>query len=200
MGIVAAHRLKKIREFLAYQELATWRRMNSFDRVLEGEENWLHGHRSLSPTPEQHTASLRLDLKKLQHSISMPPESTVARPRQKTMDVVDGRRSNSLDELLAHFEFARIKEYVEKRSRDEAAQVQVTVTQVDNVQPSRPCPLDPEPSSSVYVKWRTPWGEWTQRETSSNHHQLVRVSKRPDSSVPRTRGYGSKDEPPPTVS
>ena len=39
MGIVAAHRLKKIREFLAYQELATWRRMNGFDRVLEGEEN-----------------------------------------------------------------------------------------------------------------------------------------------------------------
>ena len=33
---VAAHRLKKIREFLACQELATWRRMNGFDRVVEG--------------------------------------------------------------------------------------------------------------------------------------------------------------------
>ena len=29
---------------------------------------------------------------------------------------------------------------------------------------------------------------------------LVRVSKRPDSSVPQTRGYGKQDEPPPTAS
>ena len=76
----------------------------------------------------------------------------MTRPREKTMDVVDGRRSDSLDELLANFEFSRIKEYVEKRSRDEAAHVQVTVTQVDTVQHSSPCPLDLEPSSSVYVK------------------------------------------------
>ena len=40
---------------------------------------------------------------------------------------------------------------MEKRSR-EAAQAQVTVTPVDTVQHSSPCPLDPEPSSSVYVK------------------------------------------------
>ena len=119
---VAAHRLKKIREFLAYQELATRRRMNGFDRVVEGEENWLHGHRSLPPTSEQYAASLRLDLKKLQDAISMPAESTVIRP------------SNSLDELLANFEFARIKEYVEKRSREAAQAVQVTVTQVNTVQ------------------------------------------------------------------
>ena len=148
---VDALRLKKMKEFLAYEKLVTWRRMNGFDRVVEGEENWLHGHRSLPPTPEQYAASLRLDLKKLKDAISMNAESTVTRPRQKTMDVVDGRRSDSLDELLANFEFARIKEYVDKRSR-EAARVQVTVTQVDTVQHSSPCPLDPEPSSSVYVK------------------------------------------------
>ena len=82
----------------------------------------------------------------------MPAESTVPRRRQKTMNVADGRRSDSLDELLANFEFARIKEYVEKRSRDEVAHVQVTVTQVDTVQHSSPCPLDLEPSSSVYAK------------------------------------------------
>ena len=68
------------------------------------------------------------------------------------MDVVDGRRSDSLDELLANFEFPRIKEYVEKRSRDEAAQAQVTVTPVDTVQYCSPCSPDPEPSSSVCVK------------------------------------------------
>ena len=47
----AAHRLKKIREFLAYQELATWRRMNGFDRVADGKDIWFHGPRSLPPTP-----------------------------------------------------------------------------------------------------------------------------------------------------
>ena len=36
---------------------------------------------------------------------------------------------------------------MEKRNRDEATQVQVTVTQVNTVQHSSPCPLDPEPSS-----------------------------------------------------
>ena len=50
----------------------------------------------------------------------MPAENTVTRPRKKTMDVVDGLRNYSLDELLANFEFARIKEYVEKRSREVA--------------------------------------------------------------------------------
>ena len=124
--------------------------MNGFDRVVEGEESWFHGHRSLPPTPEQYAASLRLDLKKLKDAISMPAESIVTRPRQKTMDVVDGRRSDSLDELLANFEFARIKEYVDKRSR-EAAQAQVTVTPVDTAQHCSPCLLDPEPSLSVYV-------------------------------------------------
>ena len=39
MGIVAAHRLKHMREFLAYGELATWRRDNGFDRVVEGEKS-----------------------------------------------------------------------------------------------------------------------------------------------------------------
>ena len=149
---VNAHRLEKMKELLAYEKLATWRRMNGFDQVVEGEDYWFHGHRSLPPTPDQYTASLKLELQKLKDSISMPAENTVPRPRQKTMGVVDGLRKDSLDELLANFEFARIKEYVEKWSCDEAAQAQVTVTPVDTVQHSSPCPLDPEPSSSVYVK------------------------------------------------
>ena len=39
MGIVAARRLKHMREFLAYEELAIWIRDNGFDRVVEGEES-----------------------------------------------------------------------------------------------------------------------------------------------------------------
>ena len=134
--------------------------MNGFDQVADGEDNWFHGPRSLPPTPQEYHASLRRELQKLKDAISMPneefarPKRTVKKrgrkdeePRQKTMDVVDGRRSDSLDELLANFEFARIKEWVEKR-RCQAAQV--TVTPVDTVQHCGPCPLDPE-ASSVYV-------------------------------------------------
>ena len=98
---VDALRLKHIREFFAYQQLATWRRMNGFDRV-EGEESCFHGHRSLSPTPQEYYAGLWSEVNSLKEAISMPAEDTVTRPRQK----------DSLDELLANFEFARIKEYV----------------------------------------------------------------------------------------
>ena len=137
---VDALRLKNNREFLAYQQLATWRRMNDFDRV-EGEESCFHGHRSLPPTPQEYYAGLWSEVNALEESISMPAEDTATRPRQK----------DSLDELLANFEFARIKEYVEKRSR-EAVQLQLTVTQLNTVQHSSPYPLDLEPSPSVNVE------------------------------------------------
>ena len=135
--------------------------MNCFDRVVEDEESCFHGHRSLPPTPQEYHASLRHELQKLKNAISMPNEEFVRRPvekrgreeedlQQKTMDVVDGRRSDSLDELLANFEFTRIKEYMEKRSR-KAAQAQVTVTPVDTVQYCSSCSPDPEPSPYVCV-------------------------------------------------
>ena len=62
------------------------------------------------------------------------------------MDFVDGLKGKLSDE-----ELAVIKRYVEKRSR-EAAQAQVTATPVDTVLHCSPCPLDPEPSSSIYFK------------------------------------------------
>ena len=73
----------------------------------------------------------------------------MTRPRQK----------DSLDELLANFEIAKIKPYVEKRSRDEAVQVQVTVTQVNTVQHSSPCPLNPDTPSGVYFRLENTKGE-----------------------------------------
>ena len=180
---VDAHRLRKMRDLLAFEKLATWRRMNGFDRVVEGEKNWFHGHRSLPLTPEQYTVSLRSELQKLKNAISMPAEPAENRPWQKTMDCVDGLKGKLPDE-----ELAVIKQYVEKRSR-EAAQAQVTVTPVDAVQHCSPCPLDPNLRQVYVSSWRATRVRWTRSEASSNHHRLVRVSKRPDSSVPRTRGY-----------
>ena len=148
---VNAHRLKNMKEFLAYEKLATWRRMNDFDRIAADDNQW--ASRPPPPTPQEYHASLRHELQKLKDAISIPNDE-FARPkrpvekrgredeetRQKTMGVVDGRRSDSLDELLANFEFARIAEYVEKRNRQ------------DTVQHSSPCSPDPEPSSRLYVK------------------------------------------------
>ena len=37
--IVAAHRLQQVKDLLALVKLATWRRINGFDRVVDGEDN-----------------------------------------------------------------------------------------------------------------------------------------------------------------
>ena len=92
--------------------------MNGFYRVADGEDNWFHGPRSLPPTPEEYTASLRSDLQELKNTISMPAKT---RPWQRTTYFVNGLKGKLPDE-----ELAVIKRYVEKRSR-EAAQAQVTV-------------------------------------------------------------------------
>ena len=141
-------RLENVREFLAYQQLATWRRMNGFDRVANDEKKWFGGQSSLPLTPEQYTASLWSDVNALKEAISLPAEDTVTRPRQK----------DSLDELLVNFEVARIKEYVEKRSRD-AAKVHVTVKPVGTEQHCSPCSPNPDKPSGVYFNLGNNEGE-----------------------------------------
>ena len=42
---------------------------------MDGEDNWFHGPRSLPPTPQEYTASLRPDLQELKNAISMPAET-----------------------------------------------------------------------------------------------------------------------------
>ena len=37
---VDAHRLRKMRDLLAFEKLATFSRMNDFDRVVDGEDDW----------------------------------------------------------------------------------------------------------------------------------------------------------------
>ena len=150
---VDAHRLRKMRDLLALEKLATWGRMNGFDRVVEGEENWFHGHRSLPLTPEQYNASLKSELQKLKYKISMPAE-TETRPWQKTMDFVDGLKGKRPDE-----ELAVIKRYVEKRSRG-AAQTQVTVTPANTVQHCNPCRLIPTCRQMYVLRWRVARVRW----------------------------------------
>ena len=49
---VAAHRLQQTKDLLALEKLATWRRINGFDQVADGEDSWFHGPRSLQLTPQ----------------------------------------------------------------------------------------------------------------------------------------------------
>ena len=72
---VAAYQLKEMKDLQALEKLATWRRMNSFDRVADVEANWFHGSRSLPPTPQEFTASLWSDLQELKDAISMPAKT-----------------------------------------------------------------------------------------------------------------------------
>ena len=140
--IVDSHHLRKMRDLLAFEKLATWRRMNGFDRVVDVEDNWFDGPRSLPPTPQEFSASLRSDLQELKNAISMPAEN---RPWQKTMGFVNALEQGKVSDE----EFAVLKRLVEKRGREAA---QVIVTPVDAVQHCSPCPLDPEPSPDVCVK------------------------------------------------
>ena len=190
-----AHRLEKMREFLAFETLATFRRMNGFDQGVDRAYDW----RSLPPTPQESCASLRLELQKLKDATSMPAENTVTKPQQKTMDFVDGLRSDSLDELLANFEFARVKEYVGKRSR-EAAQAQMTVTLADTVQHCSPCSPNLDMPSDVCIKFTSNKGKMDPERGQLESPSTGTGLKTPDSSVPRTKGYGRQDESPPPAS
>ena len=99
---VDAHRLQKMRDLLASEKLATWRRMNGFDRAVDGKDNWFHVPRSLPLTPQEFNASLWSDLQELKDEISMP--------RQKV--------SNRIDEIeqgkVSDEKFAILKQLVEK--------------------------------------------------------------------------------------
>ena len=118
--------------------------MNGFDRVADGKDNWFHGSRSLPPTPQEFTASLWSDLRKLKDAFSMPARTT---PWQKTIEVVDGLKRKLPDEKRAV-----IKRCVEKRSLEAA---QMTVTPVDTVQYCSPSPQAPEQSPDLCVNLET---------------------------------------------
>ena len=192
---VDAHRLKKMRELLAYEKLATFRRMNGFDRDVNRGNDW----RSLPPTPQEYNTSLRHELQKLKDAISMPNGEFVRmkRPVEKR-----GRedeelqkkkmaefRSDSLDELLANFEFARVKDYVEKRSR-EAAQAQVTVTPVDTVQHCSPCPPNPDMPSDICIKFKTIEGKMDPEQGELESSSAGTGLETPGQQRPQNEGTG----------
>ena len=134
---VDAHRLQKMRYLLTFEKLTTWRRMNGFDRVADGEDNWPHGSRLLPPTPEEYAADLRAELNTLKDAISMP--------RQEVSNLINAIEQGKVSDK----ELAILKRLVEKRGHEEA---QVTVTPVDTVQHCSPCPLNPKMPPDVCMR------------------------------------------------
>ena len=130
MGDVAAHRIKDVKEFLAYQRLATWRRENGFDRVEAVD------HRSLPPTPEQYYAGLWLEVNALKDAISMPLQ---------LLQLINAIEQDKLSDE----EYATLKRYMEKRVR-ETAQV-TAVTRDHTVQHCSPCSPNPDRPSGVHL-------------------------------------------------
>ena len=133
---VEARRLQLMKDLQALEKLATWRRMNGFDRVVDGEDNRFHGPRSFPPTPEKFAASLWPEVNTLKYAVSMP--------RQKVSNLINAIEQGKVSDE----EFAILKRLVEKRGREAA---QVAVTPVDAVQYCTTRPLNPEIPSDVHV-------------------------------------------------
>ena len=142
MGIVAAHRLKEMRTLLMYEELATWRRDNGFDRVEDVD------HRSLPPTPEQYYAGLWLEVNALKDAISMPLQLL------KLFNAIE-------QDTLSDEEYATLKRCMEKRVR-ETAQV-TAVTRDNTVQHCSPCSPNPDRPSGVLCNLENNEGEMDPR-------------------------------------
>ena len=85
-----------MRDLLALEKLATWRRMNDFDRIGADDNQW--ASRPLPLAPEQFTQSLWSEVNALKDAIA---EDTVTRPWQTTIDFVDGLKGKLPDEELA---------------------------------------------------------------------------------------------------
>ena len=76
----------------------------------------------------------------------------------------------------------------------------MTVTPVDTVQNCSPCSPDPEPSPDVYIKLENTVGKMDPERGELEPPSAGTGLETPRQQFPRTRGYGSKDEPPLTAS
>ena len=71
--------------------------MNGFDRVADGEDNWLHDPRSLPPTPEEVAASLWSEVNAVEYIISIPARLGPGRRQYNLLtDLKDTSRMRNL--------------------------------------------------------------------------------------------------------
>ena len=169
---VSAHRLEQMRDLLAQEQLKTWRGKNGLDR----DDSWMYGARPLSP--QEFSASLWAEVNALKDAISMPART----PWQKTIEFVDG-----LKEKLPDWELAEIKQFVEKRCREETEE-QMTVTLIDTVQHCSPISRTPEPPSDTYVKLENNEGKMGQELEELKSSSAGTGLETPEQQCPPTEG------------
>ena len=114
----AAYRLREMKDLQAGEKLATWRRMNGFDRVVDREDNWVQGPCSPPSTPKELAASLWSKVNALKDEIPIS--------RQKVSNLINAIEQGKVRDE----EFAILKRLVEKQGHEAA---QVTVTPFDTV-------------------------------------------------------------------
>ena len=137
MKTVATHSIKKLKHLQAVEKLATWRRTHGFDRVAEGDNQWVN--RPLPPTPGQFTANLQSDLNEFKGAISLSgKDGSSQRAKSFIKEIEQGTVSDD--------EFTRIKRFVERRGHDAA---HVTIAPVDTVQYCSPHPPSPTGPAAV---------------------------------------------------
>ena len=136
--------------------------MNGFDRVVDGEDNWFHGPRSLPPTPEEFAASLWSEVKTLKDAISMPTRGRFSSRAKSFIKEIGQGTVNSTDTTgqftanMTDEEFVIFKRLVETRCREA---VKVTVTPVSTVRHSIPRSLNPEMPPDVCVSLKSNEGK-----------------------------------------
>ena len=121
----------------------------------------------------------------MRDAISIPAES---RPRQK----------DSMDELLAKFEYAEIKRCMDKRCREEE-QAQMTAKPVGTVQHCSPISPNPDMPSNAFVKMENNEGTMSQELEELTSSSAGTGLETPGQQVPRTRGHWNNDKLPPTA-
>ena len=141
MKTVATHRLKELRHLHAVEKLATWRRDYDFDRLEDGDDNWVHGF--LTPTPEQITASMWSDLNALKDAILLFGKDGSS---QKVRSFINELGQGTV--TFTDAEFAMFKRFAERRGRDAA---HVTVASIDSAQHCSSQSRSPEISFDVRV-------------------------------------------------
>ena len=182
---VAACHLKERKDLQARDKLATLRRINGFDRVADGKDNWFHGPRSLPPIPEEFTASLWPEVNALKAAISTPAIDGSSWQELKRNLIRRIERDKVSDEG-----FVIIKRVVERRGREAA---QATVTPVSTVQHCIPCLLNPEMLPDVCVSLESNEGKMDPELTELEPPSAGTGLETPGQQCPPNEGIWEKE-------
>ena len=119
--VVAAHHLSNMKTVLMHSELARWRTLHGFDRSKPVVRD------DILFSPQEYTAYMLSEVDELRDAIFLSPSE---RRRKRMERFARELQQGKVNMELTDAEHESIKEYLEKRSRDEAVQAEVNATPV----------------------------------------------------------------------